>query len=296
MNQELSPSRRFAASWPHHDASREVRAGGFVWYVQSFGTAGPQLLFLHGTGASTHSWRDLVPLLESDFRLFLLDLPGHGRTRTPPGFTPTLPKVARAVGALLDAEGCVPDIIVGHSAGAAVAIEMVLDGFAAPQAIVSLNGALLPFRGAAARLFPAMARLLFLNPVAPAFFSWRAGDRRAVERLIGDTGSRLNDEGLEFYARLFRNARHVRGALRMMAHWDLESLERRLPGLSARLVLVAAERDRAVPPASAERVAKLLPDAEIRRQAGLGHLSHEEDPAATASLIRAIADEGEIAS
>ena len=44
--------------WPHTAHNRFVTVHKQVWHVQTFGL-GPVLL-LHGTGASTHSWRDLV--------------------------------------------------------------------------------------------------------------------------------------------------------------------------------------------------------------------------------------------
>ena len=49
--------------WPNRAASRYVDAGGLRWHVQSLGDAGPDLLLLHGTGAATHSWAGLAPLL-----------------------------------------------------------------------------------------------------------------------------------------------------------------------------------------------------------------------------------------
>jgi len=49
-------------SWPNHEISRMVEAAGMRWHVQQAGS-GPVLLLLHGTGASAHSWRDVVPRL-----------------------------------------------------------------------------------------------------------------------------------------------------------------------------------------------------------------------------------------
>jgi magnesium chelatase accessory protein len=69
--------------WPHRTASRFVSAGGIEWHVQVMGK-GPCALLLHGTGASTHSFRDLAPALAPDFSVIAVDLPGHGFTGTPP--------------------------------------------------------------------------------------------------------------------------------------------------------------------------------------------------------------------
>ena len=55
------------ADWPNREASRFVEAAGLRWHVQVMG-AGPVLLLLHGTGASTHSWRDVMPKLAAIHR------------------------------------------------------------------------------------------------------------------------------------------------------------------------------------------------------------------------------------
>ncbi len=52
------------------------------WHVQQMGQ-GPKLLLLHGTAASTHSFRALAPLLAPHFTLLIPDLPGHAFTETP---------------------------------------------------------------------------------------------------------------------------------------------------------------------------------------------------------------------
>ena len=86
--------------WPHRDASRFVRAGGLLWHVQVMGE-GPVILLLHGTGASTHSWRALMPLLARHFTVVAPDLPGHGFTGTPPSGGFALPAVAAGVAGAL---------------------------------------------------------------------------------------------------------------------------------------------------------------------------------------------------
>ena len=95
---------RDGADWPHRAASRFVEAGGLTWHVQRMGpnTAdAPPLLLLHGTGAATHSWRGLLPLLAADRDVIAPDLPGHGFTSARPSGFVSLPWMARAVGELL---------------------------------------------------------------------------------------------------------------------------------------------------------------------------------------------------
>jgi magnesium chelatase accessory protein len=272
------------ADWPNRSASTFVRAAGFTWHVQAMGQ-GPVLLLIHGTGAATHSWRALGALLARNFRVIMPDLPGHGFTQSPPRQQYALPRMAMFLAALLAEMNIAPDFVAGHSAGAAIAIRMARDGSIAPRRIISLNGALMPFPGMAAVMFPALARLLFLNPFAAPLLAWRASDPAAVARLIEGTGSHIDAAGLDLYGRLLRTQRHVGAAVGMMANWDLVSLKRDLPGLAVPLLLVAAERDRAVPPRDADAIKALVPDATVRGVKGLGHLAHEEAPDLFARII-----------
>ncbi len=275
--------------WPNRDASRFVTAGGLRWHVQVAG-AGPDLLLLHGTAAATHSWRDVLPLLARDFRVIAPDLPGHGFTQAPPPARLSLPGMAGAVGDLLRALDAAPRIVVGHSAGAAIALRLALDQRIAPSDILSFNGALLPLGERHAAFFTRAAKLLVGLPFVPGLMAWRASNRGVAERLLADTGSRIEPRGVDFYARLFRHSGHLAAALGMMARWDLVPLLSDLPRLAARLTLVVGSQDRAVPPAQAERIRQRLPAARLVTMPGLGHLAHEEQPAEAARLIREAAD------
>jgi magnesium chelatase accessory protein len=154
-----------------------------------------------------------------------------------------------------------------------------------------LNGALLPLGGLPGRLFSPLARLFAASPWTARAFAWRAADRAAVVRLIRGTGSVIDPEGIELYARLVRSPAHVAGALGMMASWDLRDLARGLPALAVPLTLVVGENDRTVPPADAQRVRALVPAAQRVGLPGLGHLAHEERPEQVAALILSIARE-----
>lgn len=275
---------RDGADWPNRAASSFVEAAGLRWHVQRAG-AGPCLLLLHGTGAATHSWRGLLPLLARHFTVIAPDLPGHGFTPSPPPHRLSLPGMAADIAALLRKLDARPDIAVGHSAGAAILARMCLDGKIAPRLMVALNGAFMPFGGVAHHLFSPLAKALVLNPLVPRLFAWQASHAGAVERLLANTGSTIDREGVALYRKLVRNPAHVAAALRMMANWKLEPLLHDLPRLTTPLVLVTAAADRSIPPAVARQVREILPDAVIERLAGLGHLAHEERPDLIAHLV-----------
>lgn len=281
---------RDGASWPQHAASRFVEAGGCRWHVQLLpGQPGqPVLWLLHGTGAASHSWRGLVPLLAPQASLVLMDLPGHGFSSALPRVS--LPGMARALAGLAQAlgPGLAPTVLLGHSAGAALALRAVLDGLLAPRQLVGLNAALLPFDGLAGRVFGPLARLMASQAWVPWLFARRAGDAAAVRRLVAATGSRLDAQGLALYARLMASPAHVAGALAMMADWDLDRLWQDLPRLAPPLALLVGGQDGTVPPAQAQRVQQRLPSARLLPLPGLGHLAHEEAPQRVADALAAL--------
>ncbi|MHB8284675.1 MAG: alpha/beta fold hydrolase BchO [Caulobacteraceae bacterium] len=282
----MKPSwERLGHDWPNHEASRFLFAGGVRWHVQIMGS-GPPLLLLHGMGAATHSWRDVAPLLARDFTLIAPDLPGHGFSDTPRGDGLSLPGMARALAALLAKLDLRPRFAVGHSAGAAIALRMMLDHRLGDGGLVSLNGALASFQGPSARIFPAMAKMLMLNPLTDRALALRAGRPGVVAKLIADTGSQLDAAGLRHYTQLLRTSGHIAGALGMMARWDLQALETDMAGLAAPLTLVAAAGDTAVPPSVAESVHARLPQSRLIVLPKLGHLAHEEAPAKAAAIIQ----------
>lgn len=278
--------------WPHREHSRFVEAGGLRWHVQVMGS-GPLVLLIHGTGASTHSWRDVMTRLAGKFTVVVPDLPGHGFTATPAtaaGYS--LPGVAKGITALLHELGLSPSLAAGHSAGAAVALRMALDGAIDPSAVISVNGALLPFPGLTNDIFGPAARFLASSSLAAQAVTFFAGSRPSVDRLLRSTGSRLDATGSQLYARLVANSGHVHGALALMANWDLRPLLHDLPNLRPRLILVTGSNDGMVPSAEAYRIRALVPKAELISLRGLGHLAHEERPDEIAKLLeRTVTDE-----
>ena len=276
--------------WPYRDHSRFLQAAGLRWHVQLMGVDAslPTILLLHGTGASTHTWRGLIPLLTPHYRLLSLDLPGHAFTDMPPQGASSrqlsLPGMARAIYELLTILKVNPAFIVGHSAGAAIAVRMTLDGLATPQRIISINGALQPLGGLAGQVFSPVAKLMSALPFVPSLFAWQAAQPSVVQKLIDSTGSKLDGAGMALYGQLVSNPGHAAGALGMMANWDLPQLALDLPRLAIPLSLMVGSNDQTVPPRQAARLVALWPPSSatppplIITLPGLGHLAHEERP------------------
>jgi magnesium chelatase accessory protein len=134
--------------------------------------------------------------------------------------------------------------------------------------------------------FAVAATAPLLNACAPA-----AAQRGAIEDLLKSTGSSLDAAGVELYERLFRTKGHLEGAIALMSHWDLVALQRDLPRLQAPIALIVGDRDRAVPPAAAGSLQRLVKHARILKAGGLGHLAHEEAPELISDMVLAAMDQ-----
>lgn len=247
--------------------------------------AGPRALLLHGTGASTHSWAGLFPMLAAHYDLLAIDLPGHGFSQMRPGFVPSLPNVTMAISRVLKELDFWPKVIIGHSAGAAIAINLAKRNPADLERIVSLNGALQPFAGAMGIIAPMTAKLVTFGGFAARALSSSAKDIGRVERLLLDTGSVPSRETLEQYAVLMRSREHVQGTLQMMANWDLSPMEAICAELDRPILFVTGSKDRTVPPDTALDLSKIARNGRYLCIEDVGHLAHEEAPAKLATAI-----------
>lgn len=274
--------------WPNREASQFVEADGYQWHVQRMGPkskGAPLCLLLHGTGAATHSWRGLMPLLAAEYDVIAVDLPGHGFTRPNAARQVSLPKMAESIALLLEELEAYPDLIIGHSAGAAIGLQLMLDK-SWKNPLVGLNPALMPFPGLAAKLFPQLAKMLFTNPfVSRIFARWARYPGETGKFLRRSTGSRIDASGLHYYEKLFSRSGHCDGAIRMMANWRLEELQLRLADIEAPVLLVHGQKDSAIPRSAVQKPAELIPQCTVVDVNNLGHLAHEEDPEQLAKLI-----------
>lgn len=275
---------RYKRDWPHAETSRFVLCKPHKWHVQEAG-AGPLLLLLHGAGGGTQSFRHLIPLLTSTYRVVAIDLPGQGFTRLGAQARCGLENMSEDIAALCTQEGWHPVAIIGHSAGVAVAFDLAHRLPSPPPHIIGINAALSRFKGVAGVLFPLMAKALAMMPGVAALFTASNSNPQSVQRLIDGTGSKMPAEELRHYGALVSDRGHVNATLQMMAQWELGPLLEDLPTSDLHGLLIASTNDRAVPAATSKDMAQKMRNVAYAELPELGHLAHEEAPEAVAELI-----------
>ena len=264
----------------------QITVGTTRWCVER-GGSGPLCLLIHGTGASMHTWDGLAPLLMDHYSVVKLDLPGHAGTQSSKRADLSLQGMASALWDLIEDQQYKPDLIIGHSAGAAIMLQLCLEHPQLSARLCSINGAVIPLQGMAGYLFSPLARLSANSDWMPKLFSFRARNDRNIKKLLDSTGSVVDPVSFRRYAELFSDPQHVSGVLRMMANWRLEKLSPRLKQLAQNIHLIAASNDRTIALRDTYKLQQLLPadKVEVSVINGFGHLVQEESPDDVARLI-----------
>lgn len=82
---------------------------------------GPVVVLVHGFAASLHTWEPWVERLAPDYRVISLDLPGHGLTRAPEGYTAAQATNVAVVDQVTRELRAERFVLVGNSMGGGVA-------------------------------------------------------------------------------------------------------------------------------------------------------------------------------
>lgn len=118
-----------------------IQAGGAdVFYREAGPKDAPAVLLLHGFGASSHMFRELIPQLATGYHVVAPDLPGFGLTNTGKSFRYTFDNLADVIDAFTTAKGLQRYAIYVFDYGAPVGWRLAVRHPEKITAIVSQNG------------------------------------------------------------------------------------------------------------------------------------------------------------
>jgi pimeloyl-ACP methyl ester carboxylesterase len=246
------------------------------------GGSGEPLVLIHGIGHTWRGWKPMLPLLERDFDVLAVDLPGFGRSPAlPPGVAPTPEAFADAVERVMDECGFGQAVLCGSSMGGWISLELARRARATSVVAIAPAGMQHGRENAWGKAYlRAMHAVVRLAPPPEGLLRTRLG-RALYGGSVVARPSRLDPHDLAETLRLFANAP---GFETTLPH----TFDRQPTGLNeidVPVTILWGTRDLLLLPRQAERFERAIPGSELRYLKGLGHLPMSDDPELLAELI-----------
>jgi magnesium chelatase accessory protein len=281
----MNTMNRVPYDWPNRQISRSVEVAGLAWHVQISGK-GPLILLLHGTGSSTHSWAELTPILNKEAQILNLDLPGHAFTLGALIDSLKLEEIARSlIGLVQELKLPWPTMVVGHSAGAPLALAFAVQAKVKPQIIIGFNPSLIPPPPSYTQFFGPMLGPVTKSATLASILAKIAPMSGMTDRLLDSTNTNLPETNRNYYRRLFTSPDHVRGAMNFMASANISQVLSASSNLPSKLIWVIGESDQWVPEIGLQKIIQqyFAKSTVIHWQGG--HIMHEVETEKSADLI-----------
>jgi pimeloyl-ACP methyl ester carboxylesterase len=255
-----------------------------VHYKQQ-GQGRPAIILLHGFGASTFSWREVITPLSEYGTVVAFDRPAFGLTARPipaewQGQNPYSPSAqVNILFGLMDALDIRQAVLVGNSAGGTVAMNAALTQPERVLALVLVDAAVYSGGGA-----PGWVRPLLDTPQAHHLGP-------LLVRSIGERGmdlldsawhdrNRITPEIVEGYRRPLQAENWDVGLWQLTRSSRASDLADRLDEFTMPVLVVTGDDDRIVPTDDSLRLADEIPGAGLAVFESCGHVPQEECPEA----------------
>lgn len=227
-------------------------------HVHSSGTGPDTYVLIHGIGVSSRYFRPLARELARTATVHNIELPGHGSTPKPRRPL-SVPDYARAVWGALDELGADRPILVGHSMGSQIAVEMA------------------NMRAAAA------PRLVLMGPTnyPPERGFWLQTLRLGQDTLREPW--RINAVVLSDYIFRCRPPWYLRTVPAMLSN----HIENGIANVQVPVLVIRGTQDPIVPAAWSSALAHLAPCGSMAQIDGESHVMMYRSAAAVAALCRA---------
>ncbi len=108
-------------------------------HIRNWGGEGRAVVLLHGLASTCRIWDFVAPVLARDFAVIAVDQRGHGDSGKPDS-SYDFASVGQDVAAMLEGRGIRRPVLVGHSWGADVALELAVAHPGLLQGIVFVDG------------------------------------------------------------------------------------------------------------------------------------------------------------
>ncbi len=240
------------------------------------------ILLLHGTSASLHTWDGWTAALIAERRVIRADLPGYGLSVQFPD-SETTAGYTRWMRALLDSLAITRVIVAGNSLGGRLAWELTVADTTRVVGLVLVDAAGYPSTATSIPLGFRIARMPVVKHLAKDLLP-RGIIVSSLENVYGDP-TRVSDALIDRYYDMARREGNRDALVRRFSSEISSADTLAIARVRVPTLILWGMRDRLIPPSNAERFGRDIAGSRIVRFEALGHVPHEEDPAATVAAV-----------
>ena len=243
------------------------------------------IVLLHGTSASLHTWDGWAAALREKHRVIRVDMPGFGLTGPTPDGDYRMPVYSHFVVALLDALHVQHAVLAGNSLGGYVAWKTAVDYPDRVSKLILVDAAGYAFTPSSVPIGFKLAQVPMLSGVMSNILP-RSVIESSLRNVYGDA-SKITPELIDRYYELALRAGNRKSLAARFSQNKPGEFEAQIPQIKQATLILWGGLDRLIPPDNAQRFHHDIANSSVVVFDNLGHVGHEEEPAATVAAAQA---------
>jgi pimeloyl-ACP methyl ester carboxylesterase len=253
---------------------------------------GPPILLIHGFGASTFTWHQIIPDLARGHRVIAVDMKGFGKSDKPLDEKYSALDQEKLLAQLIEEKNLHNLTVVGHSFGGGVALALVLDD----------------------RLKGRISRLVLIDSIGypqkiPIFFKLlevpgvaQLGVRMVPPTLQAEAAlkiayydsSKITPATVEAYSEPLKTAAGKHAIIytaREIVPPNLDAIAARYSTIMQPTLIMWCDHDRIVPLDIGLKLRRAIPHSTLKLVQSCGHIPQEEQPQQTLEILQDFLDQ-----
>ena len=242
------------------------------------------VVLLHGTSSSLHTWDGWADSLKATHRVIRFDLPSFGLTGPSPAGDYRIEAYVAFVEHMLDSLHVPRIVLGGNSLGGWIAWRVAAMHPERVQRLVLVDAAGYAFKAVSEPIGFQLARMPVVKHLVGQILP-RSVVASSVRNVFGDP-AKVAPALVDRYFDLTRREGNRAALVARFAQLRFDADTGLVRSIVQPTLIIWGGKDRLIPPDNARRFARDIAGSRLVMFDGLGHVPHEEDPAATFVAVR----------
>ena len=250
--------------------------------------SGDPLILLHGFGASSYSWNEILEPLSRKNKLILIDLKGFGFSDKPLDNKYSIADQAEIILDFIEKNDLKNLVLAGHSLGGAIALFVILKlikmGDNPAKGLVLIDS---PAYKQKLPEFTVLTKIPIINKLLFSLLPLHFQVKMVLKRCFFDD-KKITEEIIENYSKPLRLAGSYHALVetaKKLIPPDAEEITKHYREINVPALLIWGQYDKVIPLEIGQRLQKDIPNSKLIVIPDCGHMPLEEKPEETAKII-----------